>query len=88
MARYVSPPHAEKIHQLYLQAAVHLQPTPAPRICRDESDDYLLSLASAADADTLVTRDEDLLALKTHGRTEIVYPARFLQILAAAREPN
>lgn len=67
---------------LYAQKAVFLDPGPPPQVCRDPNDDYLLSLAVAGAADYLVTRDEDLLVLTRHGTTELVYPARFLQILS------
>jgi predicted nucleic acid-binding protein len=57
----------------------------APRsiesVCRDTDDDYLLALASEGRADVLVTRDEDLLTLKKHGETEIIYVAEFLRRL-------
>ena len=36
-------------------------------------------------ADYLVTRDEDLLTLGRHADTEIVYPAKFLQLLEKER---
>ena len=67
--------------ELYAQRAVFVEPGPAPRICRDPNDDYLLALAAAGAADYLVTRDEDLLVLQSHEGTQIVYPARFLQLL-------
>jgi len=55
-------------------------------ICRDPSDDYLLALAKSAIADLLVTRDEDLLVLKKHGKTEIVHIAEFLKRLQSSTE--
>lgn len=81
LARFVAPTSAERVKQLFLHAAVFVEPGPAPRVCRDASDDYLLALAAASQADYLVTRDADLLVLDRHGVTVIVYPARFLQIL-------
>jgi predicted nucleic acid-binding protein len=53
-------------------------------ICRDPSDDYLLALATTAGADLLVTRDEDLLSMKKHGDTEIIYVAEFLKRLQSS----
>jgi hypothetical protein len=88
IARYVPAGVAEKVHRLYLEAAAFFEPGPAPRICRDENDDYLLALASESQADYLVTRDADLLVLERHGGTEIIYPARFLQLLEASRRPS
>lgn len=51
-------------------------------VCRDPNDDFLLALAAAAQADVLVTRDEDLLALRSYGHTEIIHVAEFLQRLS------
>jgi putative PIN family toxin of toxin-antitoxin system len=41
-------------------------------VCRDPDDNYLLALAQDGAADYLITRDEDLLSLKTFGTTEII----------------
>jgi predicted nucleic acid-binding protein len=43
-------------------------------------------LAKTAEADLLVTRDEDLLVLKKHGKAEIVHVAEFLKRLQSAPE--
>jgi predicted nucleic acid-binding protein len=55
-------------------------------LCRDPSDDYLLALAKTAEADLLVTRDEDLLVLKKYSKTEIVHVAEFLKRLQSSIE--
>lgn len=81
----ISPNHAALLRHLYAQKAVFCEPGPNPRVCRDPRDDYLLGLAMVGNADYLVTRDEDLLVLGRHESTEIVYPARFLQILSELR---
>jgi putative PIN family toxin of toxin-antitoxin system len=70
-AKLFSPEDVEGLSGL-LRSAELFEPSNVPRICRDPSDDYLLALASGADADALVTRDEDLLVLRRHGRTEII----------------
>jgi hypothetical protein len=69
------------LRRLYAQGASFYEPGPSPQVCRDPRDDYLLALAAASEADYLVTRDEDLLALGRHGVTAIIYPARFLQLV-------
>jgi predicted nucleic acid-binding protein len=58
-------------------------PTSITSVCRDPSDKYLPALAEISSADLLVTRDEDLLILRTHGRTRIVHVAEFLRLIAA-----
>jgi len=42
-------------------ATVLRDPESPPRVVRDVSDDYLVALARAADADAIVTGDRDLL---------------------------
>lgn len=49
------------------------------RLCRDPDDDHLLALSKDGRADILITGDEDLLVLKTFGRTRIQSPAEFLR---------
>ena len=41
-------------------------------LCRDPKDDFLLSLAMDSKADYLITGDNDLLGLKTIGKTKII----------------
>ncbi len=52
-----------------------------PAISRDPKDDVYLACAAAANCNYIVTGDNDLLCLKTHGETKIVLPAEFLRIL-------
>lgn len=92
IAREVSANDAIQLRKLYAGAALFIEVGPSPGVRRDPRDDYLLALAEASKADYLVTRDEDLLVLERHGGTEIIYPARFLQLLhaddaASANEP-
>ena len=56
-------------------------PEPAPRICRDPADDYLIAQAALARVDLLVTRDRDLLDLGDLGPVRIVDPVAFLSLL-------
>jgi putative PIN family toxin of toxin-antitoxin system len=50
-------------------------------ISRDPNDDYLLDLAAAADADFLVTGDNDLLVLKSYQNTSIVSFSSFMAVI-------
>lgn len=52
---------------------------------RDKKDNFLLELSEAANADYLVTRDEDLLVLKRWKNTEIIKPEDFLPLLRKMR---
>jgi len=42
------------------------------KLCRDEKDNFLLSLAKDGFADYLLTSDKDLLVLKRFEKTEIL----------------
>jgi putative PIN family toxin of toxin-antitoxin system len=50
---------------------------PIKPLCRDPDDDSILACAQRADADYIVTGDEDLLVIKKYGRTLIVTPRKF-----------
>jgi len=76
----ISSSDADQLGNL-LRRAELFSPSHIESICRDPSHDYLLALAATADADSLVTRDEDLLILKKHGKTEIIHVAEFLKRL-------
>ncbi len=52
-------------------------------VCRDPGDNFLLAFAEISSADLLVTRDEDLLSPRTHGRTRIVHVAELLRLIAS-----
>lgn len=47
------------------------------RVCRDADDDQVLGTSLAANADCLITGDNDLLILQRFGTTEIVSPRQF-----------
>ena len=48
-------------------------------VCRDNKDDFLLSLAKDGKADFLLTGDKDLLVLKKFGKTSIISITNFLE---------
>lgn len=50
------------------------------KICRDEKDNFLLSLAKDSKADYLITGDKDLLVLKTIEKTKILTITDFFNI--------
>lgn len=49
------------------------------RACRDPKDDYVLELAVNGRAATIVTGDDDLLALNPFRGVEVVTPRRFIE---------
>ena len=48
-------------------------------VCRDEKDNFLLSLSKDSNADFLITGDNDLLVLKEFQSTKIITMAEFLE---------
>jgi len=58
---------------------------PVVQVVRDPNDDMIIGCALAANADYLVSRDNDLLSLGSHGGISIIAPEAFLQILRATR---
>jgi predicted nucleic acid-binding protein len=51
---------------------------------RDRKDNKFLVCASEAQADYLITSDEDLLALKTYEKTRIIPPQEFVALLESS----
>ena len=49
------------------------------RVCRDPMDDHILEVAVNGHATTIVTGDDDLLALNPFRGVEIVTPRRFIE---------
>ena len=65
------------------QWAEVIEPLPlALPVCRDPDDDAVLALALAAQADLIVSGDDDLLALKHYQGIPIVAPAQALRLIA------
>lgn len=72
------PMDAAEIANLLRRTTV-VAPQTVVNACRDPNDDFLLALAQTSRADVLVTRDEDLLAMRSFGPTEIIHVAEFLR---------
>jgi len=80
----LDPADAAEIANLLRRATV-VVPQTAVSVCRDPSDNFLLALAAAAQADVLVTRDEDLLTLRSYGPTAVIHVAEFFRRLSSLR---
>lgn len=69
-----------ELHRL----AEMFDPPPLPQpICRDPDDDAVLAVASAANADLIVSGDDDLLSLKRYQGIDIITPAQALQLIGS-----
>jgi len=67
----------ELIFGIIERYAVYVHVVSSVTLCRDSKDNFLLSLAKDAQADYLLTGDNDLLVLKTFEATQIVTIAEF-----------
>lgn len=68
----------------YVRAVTVLQPPPLPQpVCRDPDDDAVLALALLAQADLIVSGDNDLLVLQSFEGIPIVTAAQALERIAA-----
>ena len=70
--KYISEVQAETFLDLLCEIALMVEPVQGPTICRDPKDDYLLYTAIAAQADYLVSGDNDLLTLDYIVDTKII----------------
>ena len=80
--RLLDPADAAEVANLLRRAAVVVRQIDVT-VCRDPNDDFLLALATAGQADVLVTRDEDLLTLRSYGQTEVIHVAEHFRRLAS-----
>ena len=75
---------AQTLAEVRLLAEVIDPPPLAQPVCRDPDDDAVLALALAAQADVLISGDDDLLCLGSYESIPILTPAQALQRLLAA----
>lgn len=73
------------INDLYTAARFVVE-LPTIQVVRDPNDDFVLATAIKAQANYLVTYDNDLLVLKNHSGIEIVAPGDFLRALRAQQK--
>jgi putative PIN family toxin of toxin-antitoxin system len=72
--------------QDYRRLAIIVEPQPlSVPTCRDPDDDHVLACAIAARADLIITRDLDLLDLKTFQNIPILAAADALRSIEATR---
>ncbi len=76
--KYFSTTNIKKTLDLIEAYADFVEVKTVINICRDEKDNFLLSLAVDGNASHLITGDQDLLVLKHFGKTKILSIADFL----------
>ena len=80
LLKYISQDRQKMLLEL-MQACQYVNILEQISILRDPNDDYLLDLAAIADADFLVTGDNDLLVLKNYQHTNIISFASFMAVI-------
>jgi putative PIN family toxin of toxin-antitoxin system len=78
-----------RLVSLLLDQAHHVEVKPEEilPICRDPKDDMFLACAKVANADYLVSEDNDLLVIGQHHATKIVNIIDFLSVLQQQQTP-
>jgi len=78
--KYFSQEEIIEILDIIDQQAIFVEVTSDIKKCRDEKDNFLLSLAVDGNADFLITGDQDLLELKSIEKTQIVTINQYLEV--------
>jgi len=63
-----------------------VEPAVAPRVARDADDDQVIAAAQAAQADLIVSGDDDLLAIGSYQSIDIINAAEALRYLEAGSD--
>jgi len=79
LRRFFSQEDTENLIETIEEYAEFIVVTSKVEICRDEKDNFLLSLSKDSDANFLITGDKDLLVLEKFEQTNIVTIAQFLE---------
>lgn len=77
--------HQQILSELHVLADMVAAPSLPHPVCRDPDDDAVLACALAAQADWIVSGDEDLLTLKVFQHIPIITPAEAIEKLAAQK---
>ncbi|TCD07558.1 putative toxin-antitoxin system toxin component, PIN family [Pedobacter frigidisoli] len=78
LKRYFLQTDLEDILEAIGEYAEFVEVTTATKICRDEKDNFLLSLSEYGNVDFLLTGDKDLLILNPYGKTTITTISTFM----------
>lgn len=70
--KFFNKPDLERLIELFDSYGEIIRVTSKVDICRDPKDNFILALSKDADADYLLTGDDDLLDLREFGRTRII----------------
>jgi len=79
--KHFTPEQTEEFFELFFEAVEVVPLKSKVDLCRDPKDNYLLSLATDANADYLITGDNDLLVLEKINSTQIIKYKEFEKLL-------
>ena len=80
--KFAVTPATEEFLAAFRDQVRLVDPMPLPaRVCRGEDDDLVLAAALAAEAESVVTGDQDLLVLGAYQGARLVPPRQFLEWL-------
>ena len=81
LRKYVRHGVLQKFLREFAQMTIEIEVKSTVFICRDVKDNFLLELSKDANADFLLSHDNDLLVLDPFGKTRIMRLPDFLQWL-------
>lgn len=79
LRRFFSQEDTEELIETIEEYAEFISVTSKVVVCRDEKDNFLLSLAKDSKSDFLITGDKDLLVLERFEQTNILTITQFLE---------
>lgn len=79
LRKYFLQADLEELLETIDEYAEFIEVTTTTNICRDEKDNFLLSLSKDGHVDFLLTGDKDLLILNPHGKTIITSISMFME---------
>jgi putative PIN family toxin of toxin-antitoxin system len=79
--KYLPAEERDEFLGMLVREATTVGITEELHICRDPTDDKFLDVATAGNANCLITGDEDLLVLGPYGDLPILTPAQFVETL-------
>ena len=82
LGRFMPRAAAAEIRVAIEELAIIVEPEHVPEVARDRDDDHVLA-AVAAGANSIVTRDRDLLILDSYDGIKILEPALALEMIRA-----
>jgi uncharacterized protein len=77
LRKFFSEQDIEMLLEIIQKYSEFVNVTSVVNVCRDEKDNFLLSLAKDSSADYLITGDKDLLIIKRFEKTEIITVAEY-----------